>query len=676
MPIPNCFDPYLRYAISTEFRYFDSFDPAARTFELFFLVELMKPGTEDDNIATALNSYNSSFHVKLGPAASSSRYVTMRSRRAAVVDLDQGAVDIWQAYVSRVELSLPLPPETPESQLHQRFPGVGLARKVLIGVLDDGCPFAAAQFLAAGGDATRVWAIWDQNPDKRPVECKDGSGNDCLFGHKPKDFKYGLEFWRGSVPAYGRVKKQIGLNEWIELHKTPSDSIDEDGCYADAGGIDQHGRYPDVGFRTLRFRESHGAHVTDVLAGRVPPSSRISQDPANPPTFGPDGDDASAADIVFVQFPENCIRDATGVWLKAYVVDGIRYILSFADPKNVDTVIINVSYGPSTGPHNGTAVLEEALTELVTWYDGVANKPKLEIGLAVGNSYLTQGHVNFIGNTEEPGSVQWTWRLPPDNTALCFAEVWMSNADAGGVKVTLTSPSGVVFTSTTVGATAGMDGPIAWGGDDTMWRLQVEPTVAGSGIVAEHGDYTITIAGVVEGAQVDAYVARTDPNMDVYTGAKLSYFVDANWELTSSAEADCTYVNGEFDNTGSLVSRYGTLNGIATAESPSVHVAGGYILSNARKSTYSSAGPARGGPFTLRKGPDDVLICDESCALEGLLAGGNRSGAVFRLIGTSTAAPQLARWFADGGPPAPTDVPDPSDVEAIEQRGGGNVTSP
>ncbi|MGC9959813.1 hypothetical protein, partial [Roseiarcus sp.] len=76
-------------------------------------------------------------------------------------------------------------------------------------------------------------------------------------------------------------------------------------------------------------------------------------------------------------------------------------------------------------------------------------------------------------------------------------------------------------------------------------------------------------------------------------------------------------------------------------------------------------------PFTLRKGPDDVLVCDESCALQGLLAGGNRSGAVFRLIGTSTAAPQLARWFADGGPPAATDVP--TTDEGIEQRGAGNV---
>ena len=178
----------------------------------------------------------------------------------------------------------------------------------------------------------------------------------------------------------------------------------------------------------------------------------------------------------------------------------------------------------------------------------------------------------------------------------------MKNADAGGVTVTLTSPSGVIFTSTTAAAPAGVDGPIEWGADDTMWRLQVEPTVARSSIVAEHGDYTIKVAGVAEGAQVHAYVARTDPNMDVYTGAKLSYFVDPNWELTRSAEADCTYVDGEFDNTGSLVSRYGTLNGIATADDPSVHVAGGYILSNGRKSTYSSAGPARGrSPHTSRR---------------------------------------------------------------------------
>ena len=224
--------------------------------------------------------------------------------------LPWSAIDIWEKYVSWVELSLPLPPETPGSLADRSPTGIlGVPQKVLIGVLDDGCPFAAAQFLAAAGKGTRVFAIWDQNPDREPVKFKDSSGRDCVFGRKPVDFQYGLEFRRYPDKIAGSVK-QISLDGWIEQYRTPSGSIDEDGCYADAG------------FPTLRFRESHGAHVTDVLAGSAGPR-RISQDPNQPPTFSPATDPASAADIVFVQFPENCIRDATGVWLKAYVIDNM-----------------------------------------------------------------------------------------------------------------------------------------------------------------------------------------------------------------------------------------------------------------------------------------------------------------------------------------------------------------
>ena len=81
--------------------------------------------------------------------------------------------------------------------------------------------------------------------------------------------------------------------------------------------------------------------------------------------------------MVFVQFSDDCIRDATGVWLKAYVVDGIHYILSFADPTVTRNVVINLSYGPTTGPHDGTAELESALTDLVAKYDGPTGNPNL-----------------------------------------------------------------------------------------------------------------------------------------------------------------------------------------------------------------------------------------------------------------------------------------------------------
>jgi hypothetical protein len=355
------------------------------------------------------------------------------------------------------------------------------------------------------------------------------------------------------------------------------------------------------------------------------------------------------------------------------VLDGINYILSFADPAKTEHVIINLSYGPTTGPHDGTAALEAALRALVTYYDGVTNQPRLEIILPAGNSYLTEGHVSYTGQ-RQGDQIEWTWRLLPDNPVLCFAEVWMDSAQAGGVTVTLSPPGGGASQPIT---------PQVIGNGNTMWQLDVNATIA-SPVVANpepHGDYTIKVTGIAKGTQVDAYVARTDPNMGVVTGAKPSYFVDPKWEQSRSAEANCTYVNGEFDTSGSLISGLGTLNGIATAIDPNasprgqrVHVAGGDILANARKAPYASAGPARGHPLPLRFGPDFAMFCDESSSLQGVRAGGTRSGAVFRLIGTSAAAPQLARQIAKPAFPAPTSVPT-STVET-EKRGAGNIEPP
>jgi hypothetical protein len=667
---PKCFDPYLRYAISTDFTNFALFKEIKfevlddEIFKLFLFVEFKQA-----EMATAFANAMGKFGVEFGPDLGKSRYATMRSRKAAVVDPD--TVTFWNTYVSRVELSLPLKQaEEKGENLLERWKLSKKPPKLLIGLLDDGCPFAASHFLkpSAGAVSTRVRAIWDQNQGKPPAQIYDGS-NLCVFGQQPADFTYGLEYVRDSVPPSG--PRQLGLDEWIKFHSTTG-SIDEDGCYADAG------------FTSLSGRRSHGAHVMDVFAGLIPTSSRVGPSPPgdrrDPPSWKPGTDPASSADLVFVQFSEDCIRDATGVWLKAFVFQGIQYILSFVDPIETKHVIINLSYGPTTGPHDGTAQLEAALTAFVADYNGTPNKPKLEIVLAAGNSYLTDSHVVFTSDSEDPEQVEWTWRLPPDNTVLCFAEVWMDNADAAGVTVTLTSPSGLISTSTggpmpppdgVPGPSyTGVYAPLAWG-NSTVWLLAVQPTLAAPGFVPEHGNYTIKVDGIPEDAEVHAYVARSDPNMGVRTGAKRSYFVDPNWEQTRSAQASCTRIDGEFDNAGSLVHRDGTLNGIATAKKHRVHVAGGYIRSDGRKSTYSSEGPARHGP---RVGPDVVLPCDESYALEGIRAGGNRSGAVFRLTGTSTAAPQLARYVTNPPLPVPYDMP--TTLEDIRKRGGGDLDPP
>ncbi|HVQ72280.1 MAG TPA: hypothetical protein VMT08_32740 [Bradyrhizobium sp.] len=661
MELPSCFDPYLRYAIASDFKYFKFFD--ARNFKLSLLVEFRTVALAK----TFKTDMKSDHAIEFSPADHGSRYTTIRAHKSVVTD--PGTFPIWIKCVSRVELSLPVKPVTgpPEKILRNRWAeGKEKSGELLIGVLDDGCPFAAAQFLTASG--TRVRGIWDQNRNKQPITTVAG-----VFGQVPSDFTYGVEFLRD----FATPTSQIGLNEWIGLHRTTAGSIDEDGCYADAD------------FKPLKHRLSHGAHVLDVVAGSIPTSSRIGpsrpgQDRRDPPSFAVATDPASGADLVFVQFPEDGIRDGTGVWLKAYVEEGIQYIMTFAEPNRTKKVIVNLSYGPTTGPHDGTALLEEALNALVTYYDGTQGKPELEIVLPAGNAYLSEGHVACVGpGTTQAGGIEWMWRLPPDNSVLCFAEIWMSTNDASGVVVTLGSPSGLISTSTAgpipppngipFPSFTGAYAPLTWG-SSTVWLLAVEPTIATSGFVPEHGDWMIRIDGVGANAKVHAYAARSDPNMDVRSGAKLSYFVDPKWQRTRSADASCNYANGEFDQAGSQIHRYGTLNGIATASVPTVHVAGGYIISNRRKSRYSSAGPARGG---TRYGPDYVLPCDESYALAGIRAGGNRSRAVFRLVGTSTAAPQLARQLAKLGSgllfPTPTDVPSLTDVAGRESRGGGNI---
>ena len=680
---PKCFDPYLRYAISTNFRTFEPFEGDSRNkgaSNLFFLAEFIEGRRANEATKKAFVEEMQGaarVTVEFGPSEEETRYVTMRTEKKAV--LNSSALKLWDKYFSRVALSLPLSASSAEALVTQRPPSLVPSGSVLIGVIDDGCPFAASQLLGSptGGPSTRVLAIWDQDTTRQSTQFPDAAGNSCVFGTTPAGFAYGLEYLRDSetsaaAAALGKPR-QLGLDEWIALHLTPTGSIDEDGCYRDAE------------FKRLALRQLHGSHVMDVFAGRIPTSSRMGptgpgQDRRDPPSWQPGNDAAGEADMVFVQFPESCINDSTGVWLKGYVIDAIRYIMSHADPTKISNVVINVSYGPTTGPHDGTADLEVALASLVSHYDGISNKPRLDIVLAAGNSYLLEGHVAFEGQRTQPTSVAWIWRLSPDNPVLCFSEIWMSARDAAGVNVTLTSPGGVQYGAATPTSVASVGGPYP-SGASVMWRLEVGPTVARqkSGpplvyAVAEHGDWKIQVTGLRKGAKLDAYVARTDPNLSTRTGAKRSYFVDPNWEQTVAASANCSYVNGEFSKAGSLVHRRGTLNGIATDQRSGVHVAGGFIVSNRRRSRYSSAGPARASVPPHRQGPDFLLPCDDSCVLEGIRAGGNRTGVVFRLIGTSTAAPQLARWITRPALPMATDIP--ATPSEIEKRGRGNLQAP
>ena len=85
--LPNCFDPYLRYAISTDFKNFEFFDERKK---LFFLVEFKQTdpaspsGSDDPASQFAKAMRQAGVSLEFGPADDNTRYATMRANTAAI----------------------------------------------------------------------------------------------------------------------------------------------------------------------------------------------------------------------------------------------------------------------------------------------------------------------------------------------------------------------------------------------------------------------------------------------------------------------------------------------------------------------------------------------------------------------------------------------------------------
>lgn len=627
---PSSFDAYLRYAIATDFSYFTGFSRRFSRRSVITLLVHLKEGVEPDAFIKALSAARVTFDVgpmafRDGRESMKSRFLTIKGGPAIVKQ--EGALKVWQSLTQYVELSMPTRPNielTIDSGIAVR---PQTTAKTVVAIIDDGCAFAHERFRVSATDIkSRVFAIWDQDP--AAPRSKVGARS---FGAPVTDFNSGVEYRRTPPDS----TTEIGIDEWIALFKTPTGGVNEEACYRRAG------------FDSLQYQVSHGVHVMDILVGSVPPSSRLSYDPEVPPSFAVSTDDAGKGDtdVIFVQIPKACVDDASGRWLSAQVKEAMTYILSCLSTKT-ERLVVNLSYGPTTEPHDGLGNLEIALSEFTAFYDGDMHKPKLNIALPAGNSRLTDGH--FVFKSSRPGETKrWIWRALPDNPVPIFMEVWVPWAYASAVSGYLRSPGEIPipvghqqpYIKLTLGSPT-----------SCCWMITLPPTQSSPADPppGPHGDWTLELTLAVAGVEVHAYVARSDPNMGSRVLAKQSHFIDYEWEDSQGGFSLQTLKDGVCDTIGSCVVREGTLSGIATATDDQILVAGGLRLSDDVSSRYSSLGPSRGAD---RQGPDFVLPTDEAPELLGIRAAGTVSGATFRLVGTSTASPQGARRIL--GPVAP-----------------------
>lgn len=549
----------------------------------------------------------------------------------------------WRAAnkVRRMEFGAPVMTaigDVPAGLLLSQQGGVAPGQDV-IAVIDFGCPFAHASLRSqSAADESRVRFFWKQDEPYDP----NGTNNwlpiappGAALSPQPPIFGYGAELRTGLLNA---------LPDGEDL------------------------AYEHAPYATMASAASHGAHVLDVAAGWPNPL-------LGSPSAGALPDRAGQADIVFVQLPEVGVFDTSGGSMGVRILDALHYIA--LRTREAARVVVNISYGTFAGAHDGASILERAIDAFI---ESESRTRPFEVVLPAGNSFNTACTATL---TVLPGINAITqWVIQPDDPTDSFLELWYDTRRR--VSVTLSGPGGIAVGPVTLGTSVHWPSSAAPGGampiasihhvanvtvDDAgqpvsqCALISVAPTHSADGqrseaphglwtVTVEHDDKTDTTPIVVH-----ARVERDDPVLDDrWLGRQSSLLVDPQEDPRV-----------EYPPSGNAqVTKFGTLNTFA-------HGRRTWVVGGSRLNGVDTSGTwdveilapytAAGARFPSRGAPDLVAPTDTSPVLSGRLAGGNRSGMVVRMNGTSVAAPQLTRALLNGAMtlaplPAPRDLLD------------------
>jgi hypothetical protein len=466
--------------------------------------------------------------------------------------------------------------------------------KTLVACIDNGCPFAHAEFMTDRGQ-TRAVTIWDQDQTS-PAFWSLANAT------PPMGMGYGLHVLQA------------------DLQKIINSSISVD------GSVDENLCYTSCSYEPLRADLTHGSHVLGLLAGKSYGLKQVN-------------DLAAQSDIAFVQLPKSFLAMPSSGAAHRYILDGLRFLRDFATANQYSRCVVVCDYGSYLGPHDGSSIFERALSAFVN-EQGV----EFDIVFPSGNNAGQSTHLAI--NTGTVDEVQLDWLLAANSFGPSFAEFWLHAVDADAIEcITVAKPAeGMALRLDKKDVTSSSDKRItlAWADTDTEQQyiaLVAGPTHMNQNAI-EPGKVSITIKfKKALFASVDAYLSWGGKNI-----GQPAYLKQAAWSIPSAYESMVS------------IADQGTLLGSACVVSDRVHIAGGYVghadLKYYSRANYSSIGPTRGA----RPGPDCLACTDERHSLRGIPGPGTRSPIVRRLWGTSMAAPQLARQLVNQtySPAAPT----------------------
>ncbi len=561
---------------------------------------------------------------------SSTRFISLLVREKFLSNLCAGITLLNK--VRRFELGRRIVPpgRKPMNSVPVQEPGCwpDAAPQVVTGLIDDGIGFAHDRLFSSDG-TTRIEYFWDQQVPSSAW---------------PPDF--GTEYTKRApvigIDARAAASRHNGI-------------VDEDEVYRLSGQAD----HTQAGHKPLAAARSHGAHVADLACN--PPWPHTTPLPAA----------AGTRPVVAVQLPSVTVQDTSGATLAPQVYQGLCYILCrsklIAQRSGADSlpVVVNISYGFISGPHDGSGLLESAIDQLLIDHNSLPGQRAARVVLPAGNNHLSRCHAHF--SLPAGSSRELRWRVLPDDRTESSVDMWLpAGTKLGKLSVLITAPDGSNGTGAfpangqcefkigndIVGrATFFPAGSPALRSRITLW---LAPTVSPDGNVptAMAGVWLIKIRnrhGSVAVNDIHAWVQRDDTAPGYPQRGRQSTFDDPAYQRFDDGGRAV-----DFDNAASDVRRGGLFNAIASGSEPIV--VGGYRRSDGAAATYSAGGPLlppkRQAPNP--EGPEAMLPSDDSPSQRGVLAAGTRSNSCVALSGTSVAVPQavvgVAEWMALNAP--------------------------
>ncbi|WP_420336045.1 hypothetical protein [Roseibium sp.] len=542
------------------------------------------------------------------------------------------AFPVEETAMHRLESRLPSDPDwTPDPSV-KAADRQGKMLNVL-GVIDDGIPFAHRNFRAADGKRSRLEFCWLQSANRKETH---GSGG-VLFG---------------------RELTRQDIEQLVRDH-----GEDEDALYDQAGAS-----APQFGSgAAIRRLATHGANVMDIAAGANPDKDAL------PP---------EETRLIAVQLPNTYGWDTSSFGKDMYMLSAVHYILEraerIAEGYGVSDirVTINISYGFSAGRHDGKGELEAAIDELVETRRKLGRPTAIVI--PSGNTFLDRLHAEITADDLTSGAFDFTWRVQPNDRSSNYLEIWFPDqVDPADFGIEVDGPFGKVkaalelkpdpdcqhgdprsFKTIHLGTTQQGEaiGQISLDNHrrSGRWRVLIalapsEPHDAALA-AAPAGDWKIVLKRGSDApsghAPIFMWVQRDIDLESFLTGSRQSYLHDEKYRLF-----DKTGTGAETDQPDSHVKRFGSLNGMATGATTLV-VAGagprvGELLENgdAEVSAFSSAG--KPGAECAVGSVDCMARGDRSNINPGMIAAGTRSGSYAVVQGTSVAAPLVAKRLSE-----------------------------